>query len=169
MSETNETTDTEAPVAPQPPRKRRNLIVGGAVAVIVAVGIAIGITATSGSGSVQIHGSVNLGFLGAEDTTNPGASIDGSNLIKAGDACTAADGYTDVAQGTAVSVGGGSGQIGVGALSAGRETSGGYCQFTFSVSVPAGQSAYTVTVSTRGTQTLTAAEVTSGIVLTLGE
>lgn len=169
MSETNETTDvTEAPAAPRPPRRRHMLIIGGAAAVIVAAGIAIGIS-TSSSSTVQIHGSINLGFLAAVDTTDPNASITGSDLIQAGQACTAAGGYTDVAQGTAVTVGGSGGQIGVGALSAGKETAGGYCQFTFSVSVPAGQSAYTVTVSTRGTQTLTAAEVKSGIVLTLGE
>lgn len=157
------------PAAPRGSRTRRNWIIGGVVAVIAAAGIAIGVAAFSGPGTIQIHGSINLGFTASEDTTNPDASITGDNLIQAGDACTAASGYTDITPGATVTVGGGSGQsIGVGPLSSGKETSGGYCQFTFSIAVPAGQSAYTVSVSDRGVQTLSAAEVRDGIILTLG-
>lgn len=161
-------TETAPAPAPGPWWKTRAALIGGAL-VIAAAGTGIGLAATGGSGTVTIHGSINLGFVAADDTTNPGASIAGSNLIKAGDACDASDGYTDVGQGAAVTIGGTTGQIGVGALSAGTETAGGYCQFTFSVPVPGGQSAYTVTVSHRGTQTLTADEVRNGIVLTLGD
>lgn len=83
-------------------------------------------------------------------------------------ACEGTGGYDDITAGTAVTVGGASGQtLGIGSLGSGVDQ-GFACVFPFDVAVPGGQSIYTVTISHRGTQTLTPAEVAAGITLTLG-
>lgn len=145
-------------------RKRRAQVVAAVALVGAAVVVATYLGFSSDS-QIHVRGSLNLGLLAAVDPSN-------QNITSpvAGDTCEAAGGYDDISPGATVTVGGSTGQtLGVGALSAGHETAGGYCQFTFDVQVPAGQSAYTVTVSHRGTQTFTPAQVEAGIVLTLGD
>jgi hypothetical protein len=157
------------PTPPVPLWRRKQTLIIGAVAVVAAAGIAIGMAATSGPGTVQIHGVLALGPLDAIDTTT-GTPADG-------DSCAAASGYDDITAGAAVVVGDGSGRtIGTGGLQAGIEahvddsagTPLGNCSFQFAVTVPAGESTYTVTISHRGMQTLTADQVKNGILLTLG-
>ncbi len=161
---------TEIPAAPQPSRRRRNLIVGGAVIIAAAAGIAIGVSASSGPGTITVHGSIALGPTAAGDSTDPSGATDG-------DPCLAVGGYTDISQGTTVTIGGAGGQtLAVAGLGAGREAdvddslgvAAGNCVFPFTAQVPAGQSAYTVTISHRGTTTFTPAQAQSGMNLTLG-
>ena len=90
-----------------------------------------------------------------------------------GDTCVALGGYSDISEGTAVTVGGSTGQtLNIGSLSRGtiigQSGQPASCQFAFSVFVPSGQSLYTVTISHRGTQTFTPDQVAAGISLTLG-
>ncbi len=156
--------------APTPPWwRRRPLIIGGAV-VLAAAGVGIGFAVNSGPGTIQVHGVLALGPLDAIDTT--------TGTPANGDACEATSGYDDISAGTAVVVGNGTGQtIGTGTLSPGIEahvddSAGeplGNCSFQFSVNVPAGEDEYTVTISHRGTQVLTADQLKSGILLTLGD
>lgn len=159
----SETTDIPVePIAPQQSHKRRNWIIAGAAAV-AAAGIAIGITATSGSGSVQVHGSLKMGLLTYTDDV-PGADLTDPGV---GDACTAGDGYSDIAVGTTVEIGGSSGTtVAVAALSAGKVDSDGDCEFDFSVAAP-DQGSYTVTISHRGTTTWSKAQATSAAGITL--
>jgi len=136
---------------------------------VIAAGVGIYFAVGSGPAQVHVHGTLQLGALSAVDNTGTAAN---------GDSCTAGQGYSDISAGTTVVVGGGNGQtLAVGALSAGVETNVdnslgtplGDCVFSFDVAVPGGQSAYTVTISHRGTQTFTPAQVAAGIQLTLGE
>jgi hypothetical protein len=156
---------------PQPPLWRRRPVQIGAVALLAAVGVGVGIAASSGSGNAQIHvrGTLQLGPLSAVATS--GTAADGG-------ACTAGQGYDDITPGTTVTIGGDHGQtLGVGPLSTGVErnvddslgVAAGNCVFSFDVPVAGGQSAYTVTISHRGTQTFTPAQVADGVALTLGQ
>jgi hypothetical protein len=160
----------EQPAEPQPSapwyRRRNPLIV--AAAAVVAAGIGIGLALSNGPSTIQITGVLALGPFDAIDTT--------STTVANGDACESSGGYTDITAGTAVVVGNGTGQtIGTGGLQAGIEanvddtlgTPAGNCVFQFAVTVPAGESAYTVTISHRGTTTLTPDQVKNGILLTL--
>jgi hypothetical protein len=167
----SETTDiTEIPPAPHQPRKRRNLIIGGAVALAAAAtGIAFAVNG-SGPGTITVHGTLLVGPTGSGDSTNTNSAADG-------DACLSVGGYTDIARGATVTIGGGTGQtLAVTPLGSGHEANVNYslgvpagdCAFPFSVQVPAGQSAYTVTIGHRGTQTFTPAQVQSAIALSLG-
>lgn len=151
-------------------RRRRVQLLAAAVAVAVGAGtyVAIG---SSGPGTIDVHGTLRLGPLSAVD------EVHSFGAAENGDVCVSGSGYDDITAGAAVTVGGSNGQtLGVGPLSGGAEsgvdTVGGalmgFCVFTFDVTVPAGQSVYTVTIGHRGTQTLTAVEVTGGIALTLG-
>lgn len=167
--------DIEA-LAPQEPTgaaantklwRRKPVQIAGIVAIFAAA--AGGWIASSG-GTAQIHvrGTLSIGPLGSVDSTGTAAN---------GDQCETGQGYSDISAGTAVTIGGGTGQtLAVGALSAGVEsdvdTSAGMplgtCVFSFDVVVPGGQNAYTVTISHRGTQTFTPQQVAAGIRLTLG-
>lgn len=158
------------PTALAPAWQRKRPLIAAGIVVVAAAGIAIGVATTSGPGTVQIHGVLALGPLAAIDTAT-GTPADG-------DTCQAESGYDDITAGVAVVVGNGTGQtIGTGALQAGVEanvdnsagTPLGNCSFQFSVTVPAGESTYTVTISHRGTQTLTPHQVQNGILLTLGD
>lgn len=136
-----------------------------AAVVVVAAGIGAWLITNQSSATIAVRGSINLGLLAAVDPANS----DPTNPI-GGDPCQSAGGYTDIAQGAEVTIGGSTGQtLGIGQLGAGTETSGGYCSFPFSVQVAGGQSEYTVTISTRGTQVFTPQQVAQGIVLTLGD
>ncbi len=160
-----------ADVTPPPatPLWRRRSVQIGAVIVALA-GIGIGFAA-NGSGPSQIHvrGTLQLGPLSAVAVNDP--AVDGAP-------CEAGAGYNDITPGATVTVGGAQGQtLGVGALSGGIERNVdtslgmalGDCVFSFDVVVPDGQSAYTVAISHRGTQTFTPSEAAAGIALTLGQ
>jgi hypothetical protein len=154
---------TAAPEPTTPSRKRRNLIIGAAIAAVAIAGITIGITATSGPGSITIHGSLSMGVLTYTDDA-PGADLTNPGL---GDPCSAGDGYSDIAPGATVTIGGANGQsIAVAALSAGKVAASGSCEFDFTASVP-DQSSYTVTIGHRGTTTWTKAQATSAAGMTL--
>jgi hypothetical protein len=143
---------------------RRRPVQLAAVAVLVAAGVGTWVAVASGPDQVHVRGTLNLGLTAAVDMHNNYAMTP-----IAGDPCESAGGYSDITPGTAVTIGGPAGQtLGIGALSAGVETSGGYCVFSFDVQVQGGQALYTVTISHRGTQTFTPAQVASGIALTLG-
>lgn len=117
--------------------------------------------ASAGGASIHVRGTLSLPALGFIDTSNSGQGADG-------DTCQATSGYDDITGGAAVTVGGQTGQtLGVGALSSGGIANGA-CVFSFDVSVPSGQSVYTVTISHRGTQTFTADQVQQPIALSLG-
>lgn len=157
--------------APVPLWKRRPIQGAAAVVIVAAVGLGTWL-GSRGPGDITVKGSISVGPLGSVDS-------DGGNAPAAdGDPCQAMDGYDDITQGATVTIGGSTGQtLAVGALGQGVETNVddsagtplGDCVFPFAVKVPGGQSAYTVTVSHRGTQTVTPAEAQSGVALTLGE
>jgi hypothetical protein len=154
--------------APLPPWRRRPVQLAAAGVLIAA---AIGTWVAVGSGPDQIHvrGTLQLGPLSA--TATSGTAVNGG-------ACQAASGYSDISAGATVTVGGSQGQtLAVGPLSGGVERNVdsslgmplGDCVFSFDVAVPGGQSAYSVTISHRGSQTFTPDQVASGIALTLGQ
>lgn len=159
-------TETDAPQPAHRPiwRKPSVQIIGAVVVIAAAIG-AWSIASKSSTTTTAVHGSLNLGILAAVDPTNS----DPTSPI-AGDSCQSAGGYSDIVQGAEVTIGGSTGQtLGIGQLGAGTETSGGYCSFPFSVQVAGGQSEYTVTISTRGTQVFTPQQAAQGIALTLGD
>lgn len=178
---TTEQPELEAPLRrratpPRAPWWRRPAVLAGAAAVVLAgAGVAVGMSlgshgsgasgpppAGSGDTSSQVHvwGSLTVAGFNYIDSQRPGENY-------SGDTCTTIGGYNDISAGTAVVIGGPTGQIGVGALSAGAISNGG-CVFDFDVPVPAGLSVYTVTVSHRGTQTFSPDQLQGGIQLSIG-
>jgi len=186
---TTEQPEIEAPDGEPPLRRRarapralwwrRPAVAASAAAVVLAgAGVAVGMSlgshdsgasgpppASSGDTSSQVHvwGSIAITGFNFVDTEQPTNSL-------TGDTCATTSGYDDITQGAAVIIGGPTGQIGVGALGVGSISNGrSACSFSFDVAVPAGLSAYTVTISHRGTQTFTADQLQGGIRLTLGD
>lgn len=180
-----------APTPLRPPwwRNRTVQAVGVVVAVCVVAAAAFlaghassGTAAASATDSpspsaaqVDVAGTLTIPFAGTDlfapnaRDPEPGATA-GPGL---GDPCITQGGFTDISQGAAVTVGGANGQtLAIGALSAGsvigKAGQAASCQFSFSVWVAAGQSEYTVTISHRGTQVFTPAQVAAGIQLGLG-
>jgi len=169
---------------PRAPRWRSPAAIGASIVVVLGVGVAVGFligpggaapaaTASSSPPAVDVHGEIRLAFIASDLSLNARDEVaDGLAYAHVGDPCTALGGYSDISAGTAVTIGGSQGQtLAVGALSAG--SLGGQpglsatCDFTFSVQAPGGQSLYTVTISHRGTQTVTPADLADGITLTL--
>jgi hypothetical protein len=138
---------------PAAPLWRRRPVQLGAAAAAVAIGVGV-YFATQSGGQVHVRGTLTLA---------PGGFDAGGN------GCEGSGGYSDISAGTAVVVGGATGQtVGIGALGPGQEDDSSNCVFSFDVAVPSGQSVYTVTISHRGTQTLSSDELTNGINLSLG-
>jgi len=138
---------------PNRPRWRSRPVILAAAIVAAAAGIGI-YFATQGTAQVHVHGTLKLA---------PGGFDVGAN------GCQGSGGYSDITAGIAVTVGGGTGQtLGIGALGPGQQDDSSNCVFSFDVAVPAGQSVYTVTISHRGTQTVSQDELANGIALTLG-
>lgn len=157
--------------APTPPWRRRPVQLAAAAAVLAAAGIGGYFAAASGPAQIHVHGTLTLGVLSATPTGPSGHATDG-------EPCVADRGYDDITAGASVTIGGSTGQtLGVGALSSGVQAhvddtlgvAAGDCVFSFDVAVAGGQSAYTVTISHRGTQTFTPEQVAAGIKLTLGQ
>lgn len=163
-----------AAAAPRRPRWKTPLIAAIAAAAGVAIA-AVALTRHSPStpavaAQVHVKGTLTLNSGYLDNAT-------GFNAETNGDPCAGGQGFSDISQGVAVTVGNQTGAtIGVGALSDGAvrdvQTTGsvtiGTCVFSFDVPVPGGQGAYTVTISHRGTQTYTPDQVAAGIALTLG-
>lgn len=150
------TVEAEPPAMAQPAttpwwRQRAQLLVTIGV---IAIGLIAYFATRGGPAQVHVRGTLSLAAGGFTPANN---------------GCEGSGGYGDITPGTAVTVGGSTGQtLGIGALSAGQEDDNANCVFSFDVVVPAGQSMYTVTISHRGTQTVTPDQLASGIALTLG-
>jgi hypothetical protein len=123
------------------------------LAAVGVVGVAAGVWfATRPAPQVHVRGTLAL--------ASPG-------FLSSYNGCEGTGGYDDITAGVAVTVGGANGQVlGIGALGPGQ--AGVACTFNFDVAVPAGQSLYTVTISHRGTETFTPAQI-GDIQLTLGQ
>jgi len=165
-------------------RRKRALQIGIAAVAILGVGIGIGAAVSGASttaaakpatASILMTGSLYLPFVGgagspqALDTTS-------SSTLNDGDTCRAVGGFADVAAGTAVTLGGPNGQtLAVTALSAGSviqpaSSASPVCEFDFSADVTGDLSDYTVTITGRGTQVFTPAQVVqNSVILTLGD
>lgn len=186
-------TDPAAALPPEPPPPSRARPRGGRRPILVAAGVA-GVLAVAagawfagkGSGStptaaasspspsqITITGTLTLMFGASFDPNARDTAVTGTQP-RLNDPCVAIGGYNDITQGAAVTIGGQTGQtLGIGALSAGNvgvtgAENNAVCLFDFSVAVPSGQSVYTVTISHRGTQTFTPAEVQQTLQLSLG-
>lgn len=167
---------TEADVpepAPRPIWRRRPAQIIGAAVVIAAIGAYFAFRANS-TPQITVTGVIGVPMDDLTTVTVNALDSTGAASPIAGDACTTVSGYTDIAQGTAVTIGGANGSaLAVGALGAGTvvgsQELAQACSFPFSVTVPGGQSEYTVTISHRGTQVFTPQQVAQGIVLTLGD
>lgn len=103
------------------------------------------------------------GFIRVHGTPYTDILLDGNG------GCSGTGGYSDMNSGTAVTVANGTGQtVATGSLGAGRAQDND-CVFPITVSgVPADLQQYSVTVSHRGTQVITATEAKDGLELTLG-
>ena len=163
-------TQWDRATAPKP-RWRRRGPVAAAVGAALAVGAAAWLTAggghaapraapTASASTLSMQGTLVLSFgsplyPNASDP-EPGRTA-GPDV---GDPCTALNGYNDINQGSAVTIGDGTGRtLVVTALSAGSVAGDpgttAQCEFSFSANVPAGRGTYTVTISHRGTQVFT--------------
>lgn len=196
---TSEQSDTEPTAMLEPPVRTRTSkparapwLIGGVALVVLAAGVGIGlglgghgssgspaVAASSSSGSpepLSFFGSITVPFLGddlfAPQAADPNVAATGAPVL--GDSCVTRGGFTDVSEGTAVTIGGPDGKtLAVTALDAGKVTgdagSPAQCTFDFDANVPDGLASYTVTISHRGTQVFTAQQEREGLVaLTLG-
>lgn len=155
-------------------RDRQYLIPIAAFLVVVGVGIAawlgafgaktpVAVTSFQLSGTITLQDSSN-GEYGTVDITSNNGS------------CQGAGPYSDLSSGTAVIVANAQGQtVATGQLLAGQTDSNSdasfvdECTMPFTVpNVPIGLSNYTVTISHRGSQVVSAAEARSGVELTIG-
>jgi len=152
-------------------RRRRVQLLAAAVAAVVGTGTYFAVGG-SGPGTIDVHGTLRLGPLSAVD------EVHSFGTAENGDVCISGDGYDDITAGAAVTIGGSAGQtLAVAPLSGGAEdgvadvggAAMGFCVFSFDATVPDGQSAYTVTIGHRGTQTFTPAQAAEGIQLKLGD
>ncbi|WP_194893891.1 hypothetical protein [Catenulispora pinisilvae] len=108
-------------------------------------------TTASSSATTAVHGTLTLPDGGYSSV---------------GTTCSGSGGYQDISAGVAVTIGDQTGKtLAVTSLAAGTFGGGG-CQFAFSTNVAAATT-YTVTISHRGTQTFTPADVASGFNMTL--
>ena len=138
------------------PRRTFSAAVLAATAV-AALGIGFGAgwlshtSSTSSLATTAVHGTLTL--------------PDGG-YTSVGNVCSGSGGYQDISAGVAVTIGDQTGKtLAVTSLQAGTFGGGG-CQFAFSAKVTAATT-YTVTISHRGTQTFTPADVAAGFNLSL--
>lgn len=166
-------------------RKPRNKITA---VVIAAMTIGAGVWATLGTRgdstagtaspapsptAIYLQGTLSLPF---GSTFSPNAQDPEPGRTagpKIGDPCTMLGGYNDITQGAAVVIANGTGRtlatapLSAGSVSADSGNSA-QCEFTFTADVPPGQGTYTVTISHRGTQVFTEAQIQEPIQLALG-
>lgn len=145
------------PAATTPGRTFGIAVLAGTAVAALAVGFGAGWLAhtssssSSSSATTPVHGSLTL-------------PDGGYNSV--GDTCSGSGGYQDISAGVAVTIGDQTGKtLAVTSLQAGTFGNGG-CVFTFSAKVAAATT-YMVTISHRGTQTFTPADVAGGFNLTL--
>lgn len=151
---------SSATTAPTPAMPRRPVLLAMSAGVIVALAAGFGAgwvahtsSSNSSSASTAVHGTLTL--------------PDGG-YTSVGSTCSGSGGYQDISAGVAVTIGDQTGKtLAVTSLQAGTFGGGG-CQFAFSAKVAAATT-YTVTISHRGTQTFTPADVAGGFNLTLNE
>jgi hypothetical protein len=155
---------------PQPPQRRPRwpwvvACSGVLVGVLVGtLGVLFGLGVFhSGSSPAATSTFTMTGFIHVTGGFGTSISLDGSG------GCTGSGGYSDMNQGTAVTVANSTGQtLATGELGAG-EMQNGACLFPITVpGVPSGLSQYSVTVSHRGTQVIPASEATTSVELSLG-
>lgn len=133
------------------------------LAALVAVAVVLGIVAAAGgfgAGSFTMTGTLIL-----VDQTSLGAS---AQVDKA--PCEGTGGFSDLSPGTAVLVQDSTGQtLATGSLGAGaREATSGACLMPFTVpAVKDGLSSYSVTISHRGTQVVSAADAHGDVILSI--
>jgi hypothetical protein len=144
------------PVAPAPRRGFGPAVLAATAVAALAVGFGAGwashtSSSDSSSATTAVHGMLQL--------------PDGG-YTSVGNTCSGSGGYQDISAGVAVTIGDQTGKtLAVTSLQPGVFGGGG-CQFTFSAKV-ASATAYTVTISHRGTQTFTPADVPGGFNMTL--
>jgi len=149
------TTPPLSPAKPQPSLVRTStLAISTALALAAGFGAGWASHTSSGgssSASTAVHGTLTL--------------PDGG-YTSVGTTCAGSGGYQDISAGVAVTIGDQTGKtLAVTSLQAGTFGGGG-CQFAFSAKV-ATATTYTVTISHRGTQTFTPADIPGGFNLTL--
>lgn len=160
----------QPPAPARAPRGRRSFSTTTAVTLAVA-GLGLGflggwavfsakVLSSNDTATTTIHGTLTLG-AGAFNATESNTA---SGTVES---CTGVGGYSDINAGVAVTVGDATGKTtAVGQLQGGTPQSG-QCVFAFQVKTPT-STLYTVTVSHRGTQTVTAEQAVLGVALTLG-
>lgn len=144
------------------------ILVLGGVSLAAVLGV-FGATTSDPRTTFQLTGSITI--------------IDSSNgeygdlgIVDDGGGCQGTGAYSDLSSGTAVIVANPQGQtVATGELRTGQSDSAtssgvaGQCTMSFTVpNVPLGLASYTVTISHRGSQVVTAAEAASGVELTIG-
>jgi hypothetical protein len=162
---------------PAPMSKKRNhqylipiaaVLVLGSVSLAAVLGV-FGTTTSDPRTTFQLTGSITI-----IDSSN--GEYGDLSIADEGDSCEGTGAYSDLSSGTAVIVANPQGQtVATGTLQAGQSnstTSSGpadRCTMSFTVpNVPLGLSSYTVTISHRGSQVVSAAEAASGVELTIG-
>lgn len=146
----------QTPASAKPGHTFGVAILAGTAAAALAAGFGAGWFAhtssgTSSSATTAVHGTLTL--------------PDGG-YTSVGSTCSGSGGYQDISAGVAVTIGDQGGRtLAVTSLGTGGFGNGG-CIFPFSAQVAAATT-YTVTISHRGTQTFTPADVASGFNLTL--
>lgn len=129
-----------------------------------ALGIALGGIAGFGAGWAS-HTSSSAGNT-ATTAVHGTLTLPDGGYSSVGNTCSGSGGYQDINAGVAVTIGDQAGKtLAVTSLGAGGFGGGG-CVFPFAAQVPAATT-YTVTISHRGTQTFTPADVTAGFNMTL--
>ena len=157
MEDLSSATVTTPPAASAPRRSFSAAVLAAVAAIALAVGFGAGwashtSSSTSSSATTAVHGTLTL--------------PDGG-YTSIGNVCSGSGGYQDINAGVAVTIGDQTGKtLTVASLKPGHFGGGG-CQFDFTATVPAATT-YTVTISHRGTQTFSPADVASGFNMTLG-
>lgn len=152
------------PNAPQPVRladrlRRYRWPIGGAAVAALAV-VIVALAGGFGAGTFTMTGTL---ILVDQTSLSASAQVDKTP-------CQGTGGFSDLSPGTAVLVQDSTGQtLATGSLGAGwRDGASGACMLPFTVAdVRDGLSAYSVTISHRGTQVFTAANAHSGITLSI--
>ncbi|WP_194924556.1 hypothetical protein [Catenulispora pinisilvae] len=154
----------QPPTVTDTPRRSFGTAVLAATAV-VALGVGFGagyVSHTSSSAS----SSATTASSSATTAVHGTLTLPDGGYSSVGTTCSGSGGYQDISAGVAVTIGDQTGKtLAVTSLAAGTFGGGG-CQFAFSTNVAAATT-YTVTISHRGTQTFTPADVASGFNMTL--
>jgi hypothetical protein len=124
----------------KPRSNRRWWVLAGLVLVVAGAGIGIGLSLGTGSSTETVHGQLQLTDFNLGSSSGP---------------CSGSGGYSDLTQGAQILVENGAGAtIATGTLGAGNhpaaDPQGIFCDFPFTVSVPANATFYQFKIGTRG-------------------